>query len=234
MQRDASKCDQCQKHAPNIHQPSGNLNPITSPWLFPQWGLDIIGPFPQAIGNRKFFLVATNYFTKWAEAKVLANIKDVDVKKFVWKNIVTRFGVPRTLILDNGLQFDNKAFQKHSSNLGIVSRYLSPAYPQSNGQAKAMNKTIVNGLKKRQERAKGNWAEELPSMLWAYRTTLRRSVGETPFSMTYRVEAVIPVEINMSSMKVSSFSPGSNDAQMIENLDFLEERQDMASIWLAD
>ena len=97
-----------------------------------------------------------------------------------------------------------------------------------------MNKTIVNGLKKRQERAKGNWAEELPSMLWAYRTTLRRSVGETPFSMTYRVKAVIPVEISMSSMKVASFSPGSNDAQMIENLDFLEERQDMASIRLAD
>ena len=71
-------------------------------------------------------------------------------------------------------------------------------------------------------------------MLWAYQTTLRRSADETPFSMTYGAEVVIQVKISMSSMRVPSFSPGSNDAQMIENLDFLEARRDMASIWLAD
>ena len=59
------------------------MNPIISPWPFVQWGLDIIGPFPQAIGKRMFVLVATNYFTKWAEAEALMNIRDVDVKKFV-------------------------------------------------------------------------------------------------------------------------------------------------------
>ena len=51
-----------------------------------------------------------DYFTKWIEAKALANIWDVDAKKFVWKNIITRFEVLETLILDNGLQFDSKAF----------------------------------------------------------------------------------------------------------------------------
>ena len=55
-------------------------------------------------------LVTIDYFTKWVEAEALANIRDVDVKKFVWKNIVTRFGVPQVLISDNGLQFDSKAF----------------------------------------------------------------------------------------------------------------------------
>lgn len=88
MQRDATdyvkKSDQCQKHAPIIHQPSGNLNLITSPWSFVQWRLDIIGPFPQATGNKHFVLVATNYFMKWKEAEALANIKDINVKKFVW------------------------------------------------------------------------------------------------------------------------------------------------------
>ena len=52
-------------------------------------------------------LVAVDYFTKWVEAEALANIRDVDVKKFVWKNIITRFGVLDSLISDNGLQFDN-------------------------------------------------------------------------------------------------------------------------------
>ena len=147
-------------------------------------------------------LVATNYVRKWVEAKALANIRDVDVKKFLWKNIVTRFGVPQVLILDNGLQFDGKAFRKYCSNLGIINRYSSPAYPQSYGQVEVTNKTIVNGLKKRLEGAKGNWAKELPNILWAYRTTPRK----TPFTMTYKVEVVIPIEISLSSIKVADFS----------------------------
>ena len=62
------------------------------------------------MGNRRFVLVAVDYFTKWAVVEALANIRDTDVKMFVWKNIVTRFGVPDSLISDNGLQFDNRAF----------------------------------------------------------------------------------------------------------------------------
>jgi len=62
-----------------------------------------VGPFLRATGNRRFAIVATDYLTKWIEAEALANIRDVDVKKFVWKNIIMRFGIPETLILDNGL-----------------------------------------------------------------------------------------------------------------------------------
>ena len=98
----------------------------------------------------------------------LANIRDVDVKKFVWKNIVTRFGVPDSLISDNGLQFDSSIFHSFCNDLDIKNRYSTPAYPQSNGQAKATNNAIMNGLKKRLDGAKGRWAEELLNVLWAY------------------------------------------------------------------
>ena len=100
-------------------------------------------------------LVGTDYFPKWVEAEPLANIKDVDAKKFVWRNIVTQFGVPQTLISDNGLQFDNKAFRRYCCELGIANRYSTPAYPQGNGQTEAVNKVIVNELKKRLDDAKG-------------------------------------------------------------------------------
>lgn len=119
---------------------------------------------------------------KWVEVEALANIQDVD-RKFVWKNIITRFRVPWALLSDNRLQFDSKTFREYCSNLGIINRFSSPAYPQSNGQGEATNKTIVNSLKKRLEDAKGNWVDELPNILWAYRTTPRR-MGETSFSMT--------------------------------------------------
>ena len=64
----------------SIHQPGGILNPLSSPWPFAQWGLDIVGPFPKSVGNKKYLLVGTNYFTKWVEAEPLANIRDVVAK----------------------------------------------------------------------------------------------------------------------------------------------------------
>ena len=118
----AKKCDQCQRFALNIHQPRGVLNLLSSPWPFTQWGLEIVGPFPKTVGNKRYLLVGTDYFNKWVKAQPLANIRDADAKKFVWRNIVTRFGVPRTLISDNGLQFDSKAFKRYYCELGIVNR----------------------------------------------------------------------------------------------------------------
>ena len=111
-----------------------------------------------------------NYFTKWVEVELLANIRDVDVKRFIWKNIFTRFGVPYALISDNGLQFDSKAFRKYCSDLGIKNRYSISTYPLENGQAEAeaVNKVIVNELKKRLDDAKGKWIEELPHVPWTY------------------------------------------------------------------
>ena len=104
MQREAleyvRKCNQCQRFAPSIHQPGGILNPLSSPWSFAQWGLDIVGPFPKAVENKKYLLVGTDYFTKWVEAEPLANIRDIDAKKFrleehpysVWNSLRAHLG----------------------------------------------------------------------------------------------------------------------------------------------
>ena len=130
--------------------------------------MDIVGPFPKAVGNKRYLLIDTDYFTKWVEAELLANIRDVNAKRFVWKNIITRFGISYTLILDNGLQFDSKAFRRYCCDLGITNRYFTLAYPQGNGQAEVVNKVIVGGLKKRLDDAKGKWVEKLPHVLWIY------------------------------------------------------------------
>ena len=192
-----------------------------------------MGPFPKAARNKQYLLVSTDYFTKWVEAKPLANIKDVDAKKFVWKNIITRFGVPHTLVSDNDLQFDSKSFKRYCCELGITNRYSTPAYSQENGQAKAVNKVIVNGLKKRLDDAKGKWVEEMPHILWTYRTTPRRSTEETPFSMTYRAEAIIPLETGFPTLRTTSFNPSSNNELLEKSLDFIEERRESAMVQLA-
>lgn len=76
------RCIQCQAHANNHHIPSQRLHTIVSPWSFAQWGMDIVGPFPPGTGQRKFLLVAIDYFTKWVEAEPLATITASQVQKF--------------------------------------------------------------------------------------------------------------------------------------------------------
>ena len=110
-------------HSENIHQLGGVLNPLSSSSPFAQWGLDIVGSFPRATTNWRWLLVGIDYFTKWVEAKLLANIGDQDMKKFMWRKIVTRFSVPYALLSDNGTQFDSKAFRRYCSELGIRNNY---------------------------------------------------------------------------------------------------------------
>ena len=163
----------------------------------------------------------------------MANIRDVDVKRFIWKNIIIQFGTPRTLVSDNSLQFDSKAFRQYCLDLGIKNRYSISAYPQGNGQAEAVNKVIFNGLKKRLDDAKGKWVEELPHILWTYQTMPRRSTGETPFSMTYGAEAVIPLETGFPTLRTSTFFSDSNDGLLGKSLDLIEERRESAMVQLA-
>ncbi|XP_075640289.1 uncharacterized protein LOC142612043 [Castanea sativa] len=174
-------------------------------------------------------VLRTDYFTKWVEVEPLANIHDIDVK-----NIVTRFGGPKILISDNGLQFNSKAFQRYYSELGIINRYSTPSYPQKNGQAEETNKSIVNGLKRRLDDLKARWTEELPSVLWAYRTIPRRSIGETPFSMNYGAEAVIPIEIGLPTSRTEEFQVEKNNQLLCKHLDLIEENHDNASVKLAN
>ena len=174
--------------------------------------------------------MVVDYFTKWVEVEALANIRNVNVKKFVWRNIVIRFGVLESLVYDNGLKFDSKTFRKFYSDLGIKNRYSTPAYPQSNGHAKATNKAIVSGLKKRLDETKGMWAEELPNVLWAYQTILRRSMGETPFFLMYGTETVIPAKISLCSARVLGFASTKNEELMVKQLDSLEECRELATI----
>ncbi|KAH9687911.1 Ribonuclease H [Citrus sinensis] len=147
---------------------------------------------------------------------------------FIKRNIICRFGVPHTIITDNGKQFDNASFKAFCKALGITNHYSSPAHPQANGQVEAANRVIKQTLKTKLEKAKGDWSEELPFVLWSYRTTPRIPTGETPFSLAFGTEAVVPAEIGMPTYRVQHFNPKRNDNLQLQNLDFLEEKRDQA------
>ncbi|XP_052206820.1 uncharacterized protein LOC127811152 [Diospyros lotus] len=240
LQQDAQtkvrECDKCQRHAPIHSAPISQLQPTLQPIPFAQWGLDILGPFPRATGQRKFLLVATDYFTKWIEAEALATISARKVEAMVWKDIICRFGVPRIINTDHGKQFDCDSFRIFCKGLDIQLRISSVAYPQANRQAEISNRTILHGLKTRLEGSKGAWVNELPTVLWAYRTTSRVSTGETPFNLVYGTEALIPVEISCKSPRLDAYdkSGNSNNSDALkENLDLIEEQRDRAAVRIA-
>ena len=131
-----------------------------------------MGPLPVTTIQKKFLLMATNDFSKWVEAEAYANIKDKDIIKFVWKNIICLFGIPQTIIVDNETQFNSIAFRTFCSELKIKNLCSTPRYPQSNGQVEATNKTLLSALKKRLEKSKGKWVKELLGVLWAYKQHL--------------------------------------------------------------
>ncbi|KAL0400248.1 UNVERIFIED_CONTAM: Transposon Ty3-I Gag-Pol polyprotein [Sesamum radiatum] len=190
------------------------------------WRMDIVGPFPLATGQRKFLLVVIDYFTKWVEAEPLARITEGEVMKFIWKNIVCHFGIPREIISDNGCQFHGRRIQEWCQGLHIRQRFTTVAHPQANGQVKVTNRILIQGIKRRLERVGGNWAEELTSVLWAYKTTPRGSTGETPFSLVYGTEAIIPAELGIPSHKVMNFFEECNESR--ENLNLIEELREKA------
>ncbi|KAK3003977.1 hypothetical protein RJ639_019244 [Escallonia herrerae] len=227
MQRDAIKftkrCDQCQKFAPLTHTPAAPLSILTSPIPFAMWGMDILGPFPMATGQRRFVIVAIDYFTKWTEAESLATITASKCEEFFWKNVVCRFGVPKILITDNGKQFDNSNFRSFCEGLSICLRFTSVAHPQSNGQTENMNRSILQGLKRKLDDAKGAWVDELPKVLWAYRTTPHSVTGETPFLLCFGTEALLPVEVGLPTVRVLQFSEAENEENLRGNLDLLDD-----------
>ena len=114
--------------------------------------------------------------------------------------------------------------------MGIHKLFSTLGHPQANGQVEAANKTIKDNLKKKLERLKGAWADELPMVLWAHRTTPKSATGETPFSLVFGTEAVIPAEVGLPSYRVENFAERENDEALLENLDFLEEKRDQALI----
>jgi transposase InsO family protein len=141
------ECEACQKTANQQNLPSMPVHIILPSWPLQRWGMDLIGPLPTAQGNYKFAAVAVDYFTKWVEAKALANITAPTIQKFFWQNIICIFRVPRELIVDNRKQFDCHSFKGYCKTLGTHVKFSSVYHPQSNGVVERANELIFSGIK---------------------------------------------------------------------------------------
>jgi hypothetical protein len=167
------------------------------------------------------------------EAEALSSITAKCIEKFLWKNVICRYGIPHAFVTDNGKQFDCDSFREWCAKLHIRNYLSSPGHPQENGLVEATNKTIFKILKKKLGDRKGDWVEDIPEVLWAYRTTKKTITEETPYALTFRIEAVIPTKIGSRSYRVEAFRPETNDQGLKLHLDLLQERHDQAEAMMA-
>ncbi|KAI5349971.1 hypothetical protein L3X38_002862 [Prunus dulcis] len=154
---------------------------------------------PTASTKKEMMIVAIDYFTKWIKAEALSSTKDAYIERFIWKNIICRFGCSQLIVTE---KFLGKQITVFLANYCIKQHLSTPIYRQGNGQTEASNKIVLHYLKKRLKDAESKWVDELPRVLWAYRTTKMRSTGETPFFLAYGTEAIIPPQIVVPSMSI--------------------------------
>ncbi|XP_049414856.1 uncharacterized protein LOC125877669 [Solanum stenotomum] len=214
--RFVQKCHKCQVHGDLIKVPPHELNAMSSPWPFAAWGMDVIGSIePAASNGHRFILVAIDYFTKWVEAASYKAVTKKVVADFVRNNLVCRFGIPESIITDNGANLNSHLIKEICEQFKITHRNSTAYRPQMNGAVEAANKNIKRILRKMIDNYKC-WHENLPYALLGYRTTIRTSTGATPYLLVYGTEAVIPVEVEIPSLRIIQ-EAGLSDAEWIRD-----------------
>ncbi|KAF3650599.1 putative homeobox-leucine zipper protein ROC8-like [Capsicum annuum] len=165
--------------------------------------LNVVGPLPKSSGGHLYILAATDYFSKWAEVIALKEVKKKIIVNFIRVNIVYRFGISQYIITDNGKPFDNKLMNKICDLFGFKQHKSSMYHAAANGLAEAFNKTLCNLLNKVISKSKRDWHERMEEALWAYRKNYRTPTQATPYSLGFRVEAALPLERQIPSLRLA-------------------------------
>jgi transposase InsO family protein len=176
-------------------------------------------------------LVTIDKFSKWLEVRPITNLRAEEAVTFL-TDIVYRFGVPNSIITDNGSQFAGRKFPEFCDKFHIRVDWVAVAHPQTNGQVERANGVILQGLKPRifdrLNKSGRKWLQELPAVVWSLRTTPSRATGLTPFFLVYGAEDILPTDLEYGSRRVRGYSEGANQRAREDSLDQLDEARTVA------
>nr|GEX25066.1 hypothetical protein [Tanacetum cinerariifolium] len=237
MLRDAReeirKCDSCQIHSPILKLLKILMTLIMAPLPFFQWGMDVLGPLPEATGKVRFIIVAVDYFTKWIEAKPLAKTTGQEVKKFIWDNTVCQYRLPKIIVTDNRTNFIHDPFKSWCKKLNITQINTVVAHPQANGLMERENRSLMEGIKTRLWRERkeidmpthrtmmikeGNGNEEEMRLNLDLLTERREAVAIREARYKMKIEQYYNKRVRLMSFKVGEYVYRKNEASRVENL----------------
>src|SRR6185295_48337 len=189
-------CDVCQRTGkPNKDQ---TVIPIKVTGPFNQIGIDFVGPLKASSKGNKYIIVATDYLTKWPEAKPVTNATAKEVANFLYEEIICRHGVPSSMISDRGKVFLRRVVGLLKEEVGFKHKLTAPYHPQTNGLTEKFNKTLCRSLGKCVNSATEDWDDLIPSVLFAYRTLKHSTTKYSPFYLLHGKEAQLPIHLELS------------------------------------
>jgi transposase InsO family protein len=185
----------------------------------------------KAPGGYTHLLVAIDKFSKWVEVRLITNLRAEQAVTF-FTDIVYRFGVPNSIITDNGSQFTGRKFMEFCDKFHIRVDWAAMAHPQTNGQVEHANGMILQDLKPRifdrLNKSGQKWLQELPAVVWSLRTTPSRATGFSPFFLVYGAEAILPTDLEYGSPRVRGYGEDTNQRAREDSLDQLDEARTVA------
>jgi transposase InsO family protein len=196
----------------------------------------MVGPLRQAPGGFTHLLMAVDKFSKWIDVRPIMNVRSEEAVSF-FTDIIYRFGIPNTIITDNGTCFTGKKFLNFCDDNNIRVEGSAVAHPKTNEQVERANDMILQGFKPRifkcLEKFQARWVAELLSVLWSLRTTPCRATGFTPFFMVHGLEVVLPTNIDYSSPRVQANTEEDNQVALEDVINQLDEVRDVALLHCA-
>jgi hypothetical protein len=203
VRRFVQTCDPCQRTGNPTFRNHWPLTPIIPLAPFEKWGIDFIGPIlPVSSRQHRYIILATDYATKWVEAKATRRNDATTAAAFVFQRIMMRFGCPLELVSDRGTHFLNDVIRDLTTQFRINHRKTTPYNPKANGLTERANGVIGKILNKVVSAHKTDWDEKLFSAVYAYNTTWKSTTGKTPYFLVFGQEVLQEIETEVETFRI--------------------------------
>jgi hypothetical protein len=223
-------CDQCQRTGAPSFRNHWPLTPIIPLAPFEKWGIDFIGPiFPISARKKRYIILATDYATKWVEAKATWKNDAQTSASFLFEEILMRFGHPLELVSDRGIHFLNDVIVDLTTKYLIKHRKTTPYNPKANGLTERANRIIGKILNRLVSAHKTNWDRKLPSAVHAYNTTEKSTIGQTPYFLTFGQTAIHGIELEVETFRVMAARNSVKTNEVLPRLIAIEDLVEVRS-----